>query len=507
MSRSTAAPHPTVLLLTAALALQAPADAASSSPATTPPAAGAELPHRRSPCDHPDLPPDAECGTFRVFEDRERGEGRTLDLRFLLLPATGELPPAEPLVLLAGGPGQGGTQLLALARGPFEKLRERRPVVMVDLRGTGGSNPLECDTPGVEENPQAIFGHLFDPEVFAACARRLRQVADLTLYTTPLSVDDLEDLRRWLGFGKVVLWGGSGGTRTALVYMRRHPDSVAAAVLDSPAPVGFHAPLDYAADSQRALDKIFEACRVEPACRSLYPELAADFESLVERLRRGPVETTFSAPSRQDGPESERTVRFHLGDFGYAVRGLLYRGDARRRLPAMITRAADSGDLGEFAAAYWQRHRALEAGVQEGLHISTLCTEDTRRIVDAEIPRAARDTFLGEYLIDEYRGACAVWDVGEMPASYYEPVRSDILTLVLTGDLDPTTPPRFGREAVRHLSRAFHLTIDDASHGVSFGDCARPIVLDFLETLQLPEEDPLCSQQGRLDMAPERQAE
>lgn len=466
----------------AAQAAPAPSDA----PGTDRPGTGS-----LGPCPDGAWGEGAECGRFRVWEDRGRATGRVLELNLLVLRRSTEGPAREAIVLLAGGPGQGGTDMAPAAFMLLGEARQERDILMVDLRGTGGSNPLDCHVEGAAENPQLVFGHVFDPELYRRCAQRLRAVADLRLYTTPLAIDDLDEIRSWLGYEKLVLVGGSYGTRAALIYMARHPERVRAAVLDSPAPAPFSAPLTYARDAQRSVDVIFDSCLADAACRAAYPRLRQRFDALLRRFDDGPVSTTF-----QDSETGKRhTVAFSRGDFGYALRGLLYRDGFFRQLPRMIYRAQDSGDLGPFAAAYWARSRALEPAIAEGLHISTVCSDDAWRIGGSEIEHATRDTFLGDYLVRDYLGACAVWDAGRVGPDYLEWPAATAPVLILSGGLDPITPPSWGRVAARHLHDAVHLTVADASHGVSGTACGGPIVRQFLATLSLDGLDTGCAVQ------------
>ncbi len=480
------APAPAPLRRRAAAARMAIATmmlGASLAAAAEPPAAG-----RLGPCPKGAYGKGAECGTYRVWEDRERGAGRTIDLELVRLLRSGDGPAREPVILLAGGPGQGGTDLAPMAFLMFGEVRQERDILMVDLRGTGGSNPLECDVEGAAENPQLVFGHLFDPQLYGRCAARLRAGADLRLYTTPLAVDDLDEIRAWLGYDKVILVGGSYGTRAALVYMQRHPGSVLAALLDSPAPTSFSAPLTYARDAQRAVDRIFDSCLADADCRAAFPRLRQEFDALLRRFDDGPVVASFV-----DSDSGQRhSVQLSRGDFGYALRGLLYRDGFFRQLPKMVHKAHESGDLGPFAAAYWARSRALEPVIAEGLHISTICSDDASRIRDGEVEHATRDTFLGDYLVREYLGACAVWDVGDPGAGYLEPPETEAPVLILSGGLDPITPPSWGRIAARHLRNAMHLTVAEASHGVSGTACGGAIAQQFLRSLSLDGLDTGC---------------
>ena len=187
---------------------------------------------------------EGRCGSLTVPENRTTRRGRTIDLQIVVLPARSRTPAPDPIFFLAGGPGQAAT---ALSRGAFDPaLQQDRDLVFVDQRGTGGSNPLECELPGEPVDPQSYLGDVFQVSVFEKCRDELASKADVTQYTTAAAADDLDDVRAALGYSRINLMGGSYGTRAALIYMRRHPASVRTAVLNGVAPASLKNPLYHA---------------------------------------------------------------------------------------------------------------------------------------------------------------------------------------------------------------------------------------------------------------------
>jgi len=433
------------------------------------------------PCPTNAYGPRAECGTLSVLENRAAPSGRRITINYVVLRAAGPTR-AAPLFLFGGGPGQGSTELSGVANGPLAPIREIRDVVLVDQRGTGGSNGLLCPT-DVIANPPVAFGHVFDPAVFRRCRTDLAARADLTLYTTDRAIEDVDDVRAALGYDSVLVWGASYGTRMAQAYMRRYPSRVVAAVLDGVVPFDFHAPATYARTLQGSLDRVFADCQAWPACRDSFPKLPEEFAGLVARLKSGPVSATVRTKDGKSSP-----VELSAGDFGYAVRGMLYGSRGARELPGVVHRAAVSGDLSPFAQRYWGR-AADFADFADGLHFSVFCAEDIPYIQDKEIPDLTKGTFLGEYLIDEYRGGCREWVRAPVGKDIFQPVTAPITTLLFSGWFDPVTPPQFGAEVASHLPKSRHLVIRNEAHGSEFR-CALPAALYFLtkETLDgLPD--------------------
>lgn len=210
-----------------------------------------------APCPPADNIEDGLCGTWEVFENRDAAAGRRITLRVVVLPALSINPASDPVFILAGGPGQAASELTEAIRVPFRQVNRDRDLVFVDQRGTGGSNPLTCELD--EEAPEDAL--LLDPmadellrarvvEQLGACVASLD--ADPRFYTTPIAMDDLDDVREALGYDTVNLWGGSYGTRAGLVFLRRHPDRVRTAILDGVAPVAMKLPLYMGMDAARA---------------------------------------------------------------------------------------------------------------------------------------------------------------------------------------------------------------------------------------------------------------
>ena len=434
----------------------------------------------------------AECGTVTVPEDRSKPGGRAIDLHVVVLRAENRAARA-PLFILAGGPGMGATDMAELALGPLAPVRKIRDIVLVDQRGTGKSNRLDCPN-GSEADPRVAFGKLFDPEKLAACRRRESEHADLRLYGTLQVVADLDEVRERLGYDTVVLWGGSGGTRTALAWLREHPLRVEAAVIDGVVPTSFRAPSGYARSAQDALDRVFADCEAQESCKAAYPDLRGDFEGLLGRFDGGPVEAFVTTEDSQ-----KVRVEMHRGDFGYAIRGILYNPGGIARLPGLIHEATTTNDLSGLAQIYWMRDVGIRKFVAMGVHLSVFGTEDVPFIDRAQVPKLTAGTFLDTYLVDQYTAACEAWGGrGVLPAGYHEPVRSNVPVLLVSGAYDPVTAPQVAAEVARYLPNSRHVVVRNESHGAGFG-CAQQLVVDFLSQASFEGLGPVCEDAGPIE--------
>jgi pimeloyl-ACP methyl ester carboxylesterase len=437
------------------------------------------------PCGLDGVSGQVDCGALSVPEDRTTSGGRRIDISYVVLRAS--RPTNEPPVFrFAGGPGAGSVGLARSAGRLVRSILADRDIVLADQRGTGRSNPLACPS-DVASSPVSAFGHVFDAGEIRQCRETLAERANLSLYTTAHAIQDIDEIRAHLGYERVLLWGGSYGTRVAQAYTRRHPERVVAMVLDGVVPFGITIPGTYAASAQQSLDRVFAACRDEPSCRASHPNLDEQFAQLERRLTGGPMPATVRTDDN-----SPVSVAMSLGDFGYALRGILYGASAVRELPALIDNAARSGDLSGFAQRYWERAVGLSGRVAVGMHLSVLCPEDVDLIRDADLPALVDGSFLDRYLIDSYRGACDVWNVAPIDPAFNEPLSTDVPTLLLSGFYDPVTPPAFGELVARTLTNSRHIVVADGGHGVA-NRCAGPAVLQVLTTGSLDGLPPVCA--------------
>src|SRR6185503_1188117 len=124
------------------------------------------------PCEVPgtqaDVKEKALCGTYEVFEDRTRKSGRTISIKILVFTATGKDKASDPLFYVPGGPGSSATEDAPYVAQELAAIRERRDLVFVDQRGTGGSNPLNCEFFN-ESDLRSYLGSYFPLEEVRKC--------------------------------------------------------------------------------------------------------------------------------------------------------------------------------------------------------------------------------------------------------------------------------------------------------------------------------------------------
>ena len=455
----------------------------------------AQDPHDGAPCSatllSPGLAGTFDCLTVPVFEDRDRGAGRELDLHVVVLPATGDDVAPDPIFFLPGGPGQGAAGLAGYVVGLLAEVHRERDIVLVDYRGTGQSHPLDF-----EMSNDDILKGLTDPlppEIVERELERLRGSADLTQYHTNAIVDDLNDVCEYLGYEEINLWGGSYGTRVALVFLRRHPERVRSAVIKGVAPMGFAIGADFSTDAQKSLDWILAACAADPDCSSAYGDVGAHLDALFARLDREPVVVPVKSPL--DGSTLEVTMTPDV--IALALRDMLYATPMQARLPGMIARGAEGG-LEEWAEMAVTSAVQMGGQLAEGLFLSVSRAEDAPLLEGVDFDERARGTFLEARFVNSLLAAYETWPGATVDPAFWEPVRSDIPVLVVSGALDPVTPANQGEEAVRHLSNGLHLVFETGTHGdTAFRPCMNEIYADFFRSGSIEGLDTSCASEAR----------
>jgi pimeloyl-ACP methyl ester carboxylesterase len=416
---------------------------------------------------------DARCGLLEVWENREAKSGRKIHLKVVVLPARSAAPKPDPVFFFGGGPGEAiATKAGYLAD---SELRRDRDLVFVDQRGTGEPDKLSCELGGHQDDLQSYLGEMFPVAAVRECRERLAKTHDLTLYTTDMAIDDFDEVRAWLGYGKINLWGGSYGTRAAQVYLRRHPQSVRSVVLDGAVPMDETLPITHAAAGQRSLDLLTGWCEKDAACHGKFPEFRQEFQSVMSQLRREPVTVEVKHP--RTGKPTRVTVAWNVVADG--VRWALYSPGPSSWLPLMIHQAA-TGDFTSLAQASVNSRLGAIDGLTMGLFFSVTCAEDIPFIDPAQVPTRTANTFLGDYRVAQQTAACGAWPRATIEPSHREPVASDLPVLVFNGERDPVTPPDFGPRVTRAMTHAVRVVIPWGSHGGE-EPCRNQLAVSFIE--------------------------
>ncbi len=426
------------------------------------------------------------CGKLEVFENRDTRRGRKIPINIVVLPATGKEKATDPVFYIAGGPGSSATEDAPYVAADLAKIRERRDLVFVDQRGTGGSNPLNCELFD-PKNLNSYLGHWNPPDAVRECRKKLEKTADLKLYVTSIAMDDLDDVRKALGYEKINLAGSSYGTRAVMEYVRRYGANVRTIHLHGISPSYQFMPRDFPQHTQLALDGVLDECLADANCANAFPNIKADTNKVLAALKKGPVEVEIVAESKPAKVKLSRDLA------GEAIRYMLYQSGAAARIPLVISEAAN-GNFKPLAEAALFYRRVIVATGATGLYLSITCAEDLP-FVKGDEGLDQEDTFLGTYRLRQQREACTLWPRGEIPAGYSNLVRSNVPALIYSGQWDPVTPPEYGERLAKSLPNSLHIVVPSGGHGISGLeglDCIKNISARFVETGTVAGIDTAC---------------
>jgi pimeloyl-ACP methyl ester carboxylesterase len=423
-------------------------------------------------CDNPALTSDALCGKYEVYEDRLAHAGRKIALNIILLPAISAKAAGDALFYLAGGPG--GAATVYAPEKFISRLRGNRDVVLVDQRGTGDSNPLNCPPVGTREDMRGYFGAVFAPEWIRACRAQLEKVANLKLYTSSIAMDDLDEVRAALGYDRINIYGGSYGSTTSLVYLRQHPEHVRAVAMFGVAPPSAKIPLSFARGVQESVNRLFADCAADSACHTAYPDVNGEFRTIMALFDKGPVEVTATNVYSKE----TQKVTVTRDAFVDAIRQLLYVPDATSALPALVHVGAQ-GNLGPLIGTAFQVIAQIDARISRGMQFSVICAEDVPFITTDEVKTTSANSFYGDARVRPTMQACAEWPQGEVPAGFLDPVKGDAPVLLVSGEIDPVTPPWIAEMVARSLPHSRLVKIHNGTHA-SY-ECVENLIADFID--------------------------
>lgn len=421
------------------------------------------------------------CGFVTVPENPNKPDGKQIQVHYVVLPAVKNVNHEEALLAIAGGPGQSAIDNAASFDSMLNKVRQQRDILLIDQRGTGRSNLLNCDAG--EQSLLAFNDDNVDSLVEAQKCRDQLTGSDVTQYGSLNAVKDFEAVRAHLGYKKLHLYGISYGTRMAQLYMRLYPEHLATVTLDGIVPMQ-QSVLEIGSAIERGFDLLFKDCQETAACHAEFPELKAEFDQVVARLTEGPI-----TEQVHDPVTGEKTLlTLTRAKFYGAIRMALYQTNVRALVPHAIHQAA-KGNYQPLLGLY-----ALTtdgAGMAMGMHASVVCGEDIHRITPA-MREQAKTSYVGKTMLDSLEASCSVWKVPPVDASFSEPIKSAIPTLLLSGEIDPATPPSWGELAMEKLTNAKHFVAPYATHGVAYQSCANNLIAELVRTGSVKDLDGEC---------------
>jgi len=413
---------------------------------------------------------EAECGTFDVAENREN-PSRMIHLNIAVVRSDSTKKQKDPVLMLAGGPGQSAVDSYVGVANGFDAILKDRDVYLIDQRGTGKSNPLKCDfskeqREKIQEEPSLVYPAL------EKCVAGLD--ADTRYYTTVESIKDLEEVREALNIKQWNLIGISYGTRKALTYLKLFPDSLRSIILDGVVPQQEPLAQSHEKNLTSALHKQFVQCSKQPACKEAFGDIEQKMWDLFDS-----VETDKPKIRLQDyktGEYSEMTVT--KDSLAGAIRMFAYSANSMHLLPLMIDKAS-KGQIETLASQANMIAHAMDSSITN-VELSIICAEDVPFY--SESTAKPEHTIFDKNFITDMHKTCDVWPHLTYDKSFKDAVVSDLPVLLLSGELDPVTPPEFADLAMQSLSNSQHLIAKGQGHNVFPLGCIPDIISDFVSS-------------------------
>jgi pimeloyl-ACP methyl ester carboxylesterase len=444
-----------------------------------------------------DLAPSLEngqeilCGYLTVPENYEQPDGPTIQLAVMVLKSQANGQNTQPVFFAQGGPGGSTIDTYTKLLRSDNPFNANYDVVLWDQRGTLYSRPdLRC-TEMLQATIDTLDTELSDEQDEAVtlkavqdCQTRLTSTGvDLSAYDSLENAADIEALRKALGYEQINFYGVSYGTLLGFHLLKEYPQTVRSAVLDGVVPPQTNFLVDAGQNMNRSFNALFDACTQDPDCNAAYPDLENAFYDVVNTLNTNPAqiqvldsETGNVYPALLDGDLFLNTI-FQL----------MYPTEYIPFIPRLIY-SARQGDF-QFLSNAILPLILFDRTISDGMYLSVVCAEDAdfspADINPDHLPKIIFDNESRD--LATFKKICDVWNVAPLDAQVDDPVTSDIPVLLLSGGLDPITPPANASLAAETLSASQNIVFPTGGHGqVLSGECQNEVMLDFLQNPQQP---------------------
>jgi len=423
---------------------------------------------------------DAQCASLSRAEDPDSDDGRNIELFIAKFPADTPDPEADAFTIIQGGPGGSSVDLYLRMRHLFAGIRKKRDIIVVDQRGTGRSNMLGCPVSD-DELDIADFSPEQAKRMAAECVDVLSETSDLRYYTTSIAVQDLDAVRAAAGYPQLSIYGTSYGTRVAQHYLRRFPEQTRAVVLDGVVQVGLNlAGGEIARRSQQAFERIIARCADSKPCTQELGNIETKFNELRQRLEKDPVNVELPHPFT-----GELTLQLlNEQSLLSLVRLLAYSSEQTALLPLFISQAHAKNYV-PLAAWWLQLDEQFATSYAVGMNNTVICAEDYPFVTDADMV-GIEDTYLGE-MAAAMQSVCETWPRGPMDDDFRTPFDSNTPVLILSGEVDPITPPANGEVTLQMLANSLHITVPEQGHGVISRGCIPRLTSNFIAAASLED--------------------
>ena len=449
--------------------------------------------------DNLEISADIECGTFTVAQNPAVPDGLVVKLPFARLSLDRETD-AAPVFMLAGGPGssllkEGMYSLFSdQMLGPLLKTRD---IIILEERGSQNSLPsLDCPEfhrlpwRAISEDASATSTSVWIREAIETCKSAAESAGiELSLFNSLQMARDIDAAREAFGFDRIVVYGASYGTLLAQHYARMFGDRVEALILD-----GVETPETLSWAENRAIGVDFSIghvaaqCDAQPKCADAF-DLLALIQDGIDLFEAGPVPVSFANPADENETFQFEITADSFVEFVFERQsGQIFVGS----LPAVLTLLLPNGREGlaeglgpVVGQAGLDARDATSGHIASLMHYAVVCAEDP--VTSMDDVALAEDTteyarIFAALVVQQYKIACDVLNVPQLPDETDQPLTGEMPTLILTGQLDARTPAFLADRVEQALPIAQQFVFPAGTH-VQLGEfnfCAAELMVSFL---------------------------
>lgn len=427
-----------------------------------------------------------DWGYVNLPENWDTPNGKKIKIAVAVLKSKNGSTNADPLVYVDGGPGESGVQKIWYFWN--SSIQENRDIVLVDLRGTGFSEPSLCPDLGKEffkilalNQTKESDEHQKQKAALACKEDLLKRDIDVNEYNSKSISRDLHEIKKVLGFATWNVYGISYGTQIAKVYAQHFPDDISALILDSSISDINNYYTNNTSNYINSLTKMFDACKQNPECNQQYPDLRKTYFSVIEQLSKKPIKIEVNEDLIPLGQ-----FTYNVEDFKIAIQQSLYQKDVIEVLPPIIAAFKKEN---KFVLSALVESFSEALGLDYGHYFCVTCNEviPKNSHVDYTKDAAQYDGLKGSlsFYNSDFK-VCKKWNnnneitdnlndtIVNSLASFEAPV------LIFSGDYDPITPATNGKQLAEIFPNSTLVEFKNYGHVPSISKIGFQTVADFI---------------------------
>ncbi len=430
-----------------------------------------------------------EWGYLTVPENWDETTENKVKLAVAIIKSTSSnTKKSSPVVIIEGGPGAGAIN--AVWSWISHPLREQSDIILVDIRGTGLSEPKLCPDLGADflkilaKNQTPSEDEAEKAAAAMACQRKLLiEGIDITAYHSGNIAKDLHSLKTYLNYDHWTVYGVSYGTYMAQVYATDFPEDVANLILDSPISELNEYYTNNTINYVSSLNKVFEDCKNDPNCHANYPDLESKYYETIAKLSENPITVTVNKSIIEEG-----TFTYNAEDFKIAVHQALYNQQLIEILPLLIYEFNNGNKeaLSELVAAF-----SGALSLDYGMYYCVSCNETipSNSYKDYKKNNATTKLTAGLSFYKSDFVVCDKWNEKLKGRFKIDSLglQINVPTLIFTGKYDPITPAKNGEILQSKITTAYVIHTETTGHASSFSPSAKEIITQFVAS---PNQQP-----------------